>query len=349
MAEPTGTIEPINSFDQSFMDRIYNYINQPLNTEDPIQNLVSGVADFIPGLSTELAKRRGDKVGEALSYLDYIGAGGTKLALSPFLIARRKQIQQTLKTFDEDPILKGNENVRASLKKELDKINKTEADELKLKEQYEGFVKDPTKFGKKQPTKEIADATKKTGRKPMSTDELATQIRRNEEAGTPFMFRGERGIASLPNKPTYLTNSPLDSRLPEFSKQSLKVLQPKFNKVLDVDNIPADVDQLLTNREMYRGRPSRTGGANQMDFDIDRIRGNIRDSANKTPSSINRDTTKFFQDEGYDALRFPPRKFTGESDTYISLDPVNNLDLFEEISPSLVDDLIRELTRNQMK
>ena len=37
-------------------------------------------------------------MGEALSYLDYLGAGGAKLALSPFLIARRKEIQQTLKT-----------------------------------------------------------------------------------------------------------------------------------------------------------------------------------------------------------------------------------------------------------
>ena len=76
MAEPTGTIEPINPFNQSFMDRIYNYINQPLNTEDPLQNLVSGAAEFIPGISTELAKRRGDKFGEDLSYLDYLGAGG---------------------------------------------------------------------------------------------------------------------------------------------------------------------------------------------------------------------------------------------------------------------------------
>jgi len=349
MAEPTGTIEPINPFNQSFIDRIYNYINQPLNTEDPLQNLVSGVAEFIPGISTELAKRRGDKFGEALSYLDYLGGGGAKLALSPFLIARRKEIQQTLKTFDEDPILKGNESVKNSLKKELDQINKAEAEELRIKEQYEGFVKDPTKFGKKQPTKELADATKKTGRKPMSVDEIATQIRRNEEAGTPFMFRGERGIASLSNKPTYLAADALDPRLPEFSKKSLKILQPKFNKVLDVDNMPSDIDQLLTNREMYRSRPSRVGGENQMDFDIDRIRGNIKDSVNKTPSSINKETTDFFQKEGYDALRFPPRRFKGEGDTYISLDPLNNLSEFENVSPDVIQDLIRELARNQMK
>ena len=113
--------------------------------------------------------------------------------------------------------------------------------------------------------------------------------------------------------------------------------------------MPSRIDEILTNIEMLGGRPSRTGGANQRDFDIERIRGNIRDSANKTPSSIDKGTTKIFQDEGYDALRFPPRGFKGESDTYISLDPANNLKLFENVSPDMVDDLIRELARNQMK
>jgi hypothetical protein len=100
---------------------------------------------------------------------------------------------------------------------------------------------------------------------------------------------------------------------------------------------------------MYRSRPSRVGGENQMDFDIDRIRGNIKDSVNKTPSSINKETTDFFQKEGYDALRFPPRRFKGEGDTYISLDPLNNLSEFENVSPDVIQDLIRELARNQMK
>ena len=197
MAEPTGTIEPIAPFDQSFMDRIYNYINQPLNTEDPLQNLVENVADFIPGLSTALARKRGDTMGEALSYLDYLGIGGAKIALSPFLIARRKEIQQALKTFDEDPILRGNESVRTSLKKELDQINKQEAEELRIAKQYEEFQKDPTKFGKKQPKKEIADATKKTGNIPktmlrdMQQDYIKAQKSPTE---IPKMLRDSRSM-----------------------------------------------------------------------------------------------------------------------------------------------------------
>ena len=113
------------------------------------------------------------------------GAAGAKYALTPFMIARRKEIQQTLKTFDDDPILRGNEAVRTKLKKELDNINKTEIEDLRVDNQYKGFVKDPTTFGKTNDlskiiipplttktgiratgkTAEVADATSKTGRR----------------------------------------------------------------------------------------------------------------------------------------------------------------------------------------
>jgi len=305
--------------------------------------------------------------------LTYLGGGtvkGGSLATS-FLIARTNKIKELRKLTD---LLSNETDPReiAALQRQMTKvtkdIKKIDADNVPSKKpktfdeigtkppSYQEIVERETKrisdelFGKiKQGTLELADATKKTGRKPMSVDEIATQIRRNEEAGTPFMFRGERGIASLPNKPKYLAADALDSRLPEFSKKGFEIYQPQFNKVLDVDNMPSRVDEILTNIEMRGGRPSRTGGANQRDFDIERIRGNIRDSANKTPSSIDKGTTKIFQDEGYDALRFPPRRFKGESDTYISLDPANNLKLFENVSPDMIDDLIRELARNQMK
>jgi len=147
MAEPTGTIEPIPPGEQGIAEMFFNYINQPLNTEDPLQNLVSGASRMIPGISTALARREGDMTGEMLSYLDLLGGGAAK-ALTPLMIARRKEIQQALKTFDEDPILRGNESVRTSLKKELDQINKQEAEELRLDKQFEGFVKDPTTFNK---------------------------------------------------------------------------------------------------------------------------------------------------------------------------------------------------------
>lgn len=471
MAEPTGTIEPINPFNQSFMDRIYNYINQPLNTEDPLQNLVSGAAEFIPGISTELAKRRGDKFGEALSYLDYLGAGGAKLALSPFLIARRKEIQQTLKTFDEDPILKGNETVRDSLKKELDQINKTEAEELRIKQQYDEFVKDPTKFGKKQPTKEIADSTKKTGRnepvpKDMLRDMQADYIKsrkgpteippvlydrrsiddealdfdkailRGDYKRTPNnpdlleltnknmvtnsrnvtgygkyldnpnklkelklatgpdlrystqqdptliqdafsgqypelnrLFHGssERGIKSLEipkrlfddaGKEIITKNStggiysvvdPADPRFKQFAKGYVSkggtgsgyVLEPNFKKPLDMGDIPDDMLSILKDMQMYRARPSR-GGPKKLDFDIDSVLQGNRMLGGRAPSIIDKEFADIFTKEGYDALRFPPRRKGPERSTLVSLDP-RNLKIVDEVPYEELGDYIRAL------
>jgi len=192
MAEATGTIEPTPP--STLMDRIYNYMNQDYNLRDELQlnsrkqpeqelkpamnPLLQGIFNLLGGglegaipndpvieslvkggqFATELIK---DPLNFTLAGKGFAGA---KMALTPFMIARRKEIQQTLKTFDKDPILKGNESVRTSLKKELDRINKTEAEDLRIAKQYDEFVKDPTKFGKSQPTKEVADATSKIGR-----------------------------------------------------------------------------------------------------------------------------------------------------------------------------------------
>lgn len=57
----------------------YNYIEgDPLAQQvfggDPLKKLLRFASEFVPGINTELAQRRGDKVGEALSYLDALGA-----------------------------------------------------------------------------------------------------------------------------------------------------------------------------------------------------------------------------------------------------------------------------------
>ena len=87
-------IEPIPP--TSLGDRVLDYLDQPLNTEDPIQNLASGVAEFIPGLSLALARRRGDKLGEYLSYLDFIPGGGIPAEAVTF-VAKRKKLLNDLK------------------------------------------------------------------------------------------------------------------------------------------------------------------------------------------------------------------------------------------------------------
>jgi len=182
-----------------------NNRKQPEQELKPAMNpLLQGIFNLLGGglegaipndpVIESLVKAGGFFKEQANDPFNYLGGGtvkGAKIALTPFMIARRKEIQQTLKTFDDDPILRGNEAVRTKLKKELDNINKTEIEDLRVDNQYKGFVKDPTTFGK---TSQVADATSKTGRKaPKQTevptaftreiDDLATQIRRQEAAG----------------------------------------------------------------------------------------------------------------------------------------------------------------------
>jgi len=182
-----------------------NNRKQPEQELKPAMNpLLQGIFNLLGGglegaipndpVIESLVKGGGFFKEQANDPFNYLGGGtvkGAKIALTPFMIARRKEIQQTLKTFDDDPILRGNEAVRTKLKKELDNINKTEIEDLRVDNQYKGFVKDPTTFGK---TSQVADATSKTGRRaPKQTevptaftreiDDLATQIRRQEAAG----------------------------------------------------------------------------------------------------------------------------------------------------------------------
>ena len=182
-----------------------NNRKQPEQELKPAMNpLLQGIFNLLGGglegaipndpVIESLVKAGGFFKEQANDPFNYLGGGtvkGAKIALTPFMIARRKEIQQTLKTFDDDPILRGNEAVRTKLKKELDNINKTEIEDLRVDNQYKGFVKDPTTFGK---TSQVADATSKTGRRaPKQTevptaftreiDDLATQIRRQEAAG----------------------------------------------------------------------------------------------------------------------------------------------------------------------
>ena len=92
MAErPESTIAPIPPSSSPVLDRFYDYLNQPLRTEDPLKNLLSGIAEFVPGISTELAIRRGDDLGQALSYLDVLGGGGTGVKLGSIFLLERKR------------------------------------------------------------------------------------------------------------------------------------------------------------------------------------------------------------------------------------------------------------------
>ena len=141
MAEqPKSTISPTMP-SSGVLERLLDYIDQPLNTEDPIQNLVSGVAPYVPGISTALARRQGNTMDEALSYLDVVGGGALKGSL--FLVKRKKELEKAIKDIDTgaDPILSKNPFTRISLVEELFKVKKQLDDQLQKNIGYEEMLK----------------------------------------------------------------------------------------------------------------------------------------------------------------------------------------------------------------
>jgi hypothetical protein len=352
MAEPTpdvGTIEPIPYSSTPLMDRIYNYINQPLNTEDPLQNIVENVADFIPGLSTELARRRGDKLGEALSYLDYIpGGGGIDMAatiLSKYqrkradIIKRLKREQKIQETADATERA-GSVKEEVRLIKQLKKLDAEEAKRA-AKFRIEGDYVPPKGYTYKAPPEGALFRGDKSGMKNFDITDTSD-------------FTPSSGIYSLID--------PTDPRFKRFAegmpsrggKGSGYVIKPNFENTLDIDNIPPDFLKKLENMDLFRNRPSRdlTGGIGDLyskkrtDFQLDTILRGGPGSINKTPSGLSQDIADIFTKEGYDSLRFPPRAMKGESDTIISLNP-KNLDIIDEIPYDQLDDFIRQLLSGQ--
>jgi len=149
--QQTQEIKPLSLLD-SPRTSFFDYINNPIKTEDPLKNLLAGaigtdermgLGDFIPGISQALARRRGDKLGEALSYLDYIPGGGVapdvitamSAALSKYQkkradiikrLKREKTIQQ--KSVNDPVEIAGSIKEEARLKKQLKKLDAEEAE-----------------------------------------------------------------------------------------------------------------------------------------------------------------------------------------------------------------------------
>jgi hypothetical protein len=105
MARPESIAAPTNPRfgDNGLMSLYLDYIQgdptaQQVTGGDPLKKALRGISEFIPGLSTELAQRRGDGFGEALSYLDVLGpagAGAKGAAMaSVFLIARQEELKR---------------------------------------------------------------------------------------------------------------------------------------------------------------------------------------------------------------------------------------------------------------
>jgi hypothetical protein len=130
MARPESIAAPTNPRfgDNGLMSLYLDYIQgdptaQQVTGGDPLKKALRGISEFIPGLSTELAQRRGDGFGEALSYLDVLGpagAGAKGAAMaSVFLIARQEELKRLLKAIETDPLIKGNQQLKNKYEKEI--------------------------------------------------------------------------------------------------------------------------------------------------------------------------------------------------------------------------------------
>tara|TARA_R100000988_G_scaffold103733_1_gene84525 strand:+ start:593 stop:1573 length:981 start_codon:yes stop_codon:yes gene_type:complete len=326
MATPESIAAPREITELNPLMDLLNELNPALQN-DPVFQKISGAGGFLR-----------DLIEDPFNYLGG-GAGAGLKGASVFLLARRAELEDLIKAVDTDPLLKGNQGLKKSYKKELDEVNQKIAENAKLKTQADELMADPSKVGVSLKSEnDIA--------------ELATQIRRNEKAGTPLLFHGSnKGIGSLQDRLMYLSENATDPRFASYAKNKGLVMNPSFSKTLDVDNIPPKMDQVLTNLEMYRGRPSR-GTPTKLDFDLDILRGNMQGIPNKVPPAMSKELAEVFTDQGYDALKFPPRTsklMKDETSTYVALDPANTLKVFDELEPEQIPDLIQELLRNKFE
>ena len=90
----------------------YNYIEgdplaQQVSGGDPLKKLLRFASEFVPGINTELAQRRGDKVGEALSYLDALGAASLPIKAGARKAGARLQRAKDMGFNIENPVYHG--------------------------------------------------------------------------------------------------------------------------------------------------------------------------------------------------------------------------------------------------
>lgn len=328
MATPESIAAPIEITELNPLMDLLRELNPALQN-DPVFQKISGAGEFLRNL-----------IEDPFNYLGGGAGAGAKLAIPPLIAKFDKQLKKL--KFDYDREMRNAQGSDGSaaltaadkIKKKMDAVERKRSAAI-VKEQ----AKTPA------PVQGELDLTNKI-------DDLATQIRRNEKAGTPLLFHGSnKGIGSLQDRLMYLSENATDPRFASYAKNKGLVMNPNFSKTLDVDNIPPKMDQVLTNLEMYRGRPSR-GTPTKLDFDLDILRGNMKGIPNKLPPSMSKELAEVFTDQGYDALKFPPRTsklMKDETSTYVALDPANTLKVFDELEPEQIPDLIQELLRNKFE
>lgn len=390
----------------------YQTAQNILQIVDPYQQ--GGVGEYLPGFSTDLARERNDPLGEALSYLDLIPGGGAAVkGASVFLLARKTQLENTLKTMDADPLLKGNQQLKNSTQKELDKVNKEITENARLKTQADEMIADPSKFGVSDDLGEVVRDSYIASRKgPTNIPEIVRDNRTLDETANAIdeaikrgdfiktsegvqitkgvdeglnvvlnpgersalnlsldrfdkrLFHGsdapglEKGLGSLKlfddAGALYLAGDKADPRLSGFAafdktgtgQGSVYTIKPTFKKTFDTPGVkdynkPEEMDYI---REYLKSKnkDQATQGLMGIKQAITPLK-NYRIGTH-VPPQVDREFADFFQDMGYDSLRFRgtnrsldvnPKTglpYRDQSETIMSLTPEDSLEILNEMS-----------------
>ena len=356
MATPESIAAPIeNRFgDSGLMDRYLDFIQgdataQQVTGGDPLKKALRGISEFIPGISTALAERRGDKFGEALSYLDYLGPGGAGLkGASLFLLARKAELEKLIKAVDTDPLLKGSPGLKNSYTKELDEVNQKIASDAKLKTQADEMMADPSKFG-------IVDNVKSGERTTQNLNLDRPHNRLYHGSNAPGL---DRGLGSLNLQgdagALYMTREKSDPRLSGFAafdknstgQGSVYTIKPTFDRTFDTPGVKGydKPDEMEYIREYLKSKnkDQATRGLLGIKQAITPLK-NYRIGTH-VPPQVDKEFSDFFQDMGYDSLRFRgtnrsldinPKTgypYPDQSETIMSLNPEKSLEIMDEMS-----------------
>jgi len=317
----------------------YQTAQNILQTVDPYQQ--GGVGEYLPGFSMDLARERNDPLGETLSYLDLIPAGGAvikgaaNMAVIPLIAKYNDDIKKL--RFDHRREMRNADGGDGQFA--IDAANKIERKIKTLTNKRDkaiSNIKDPgERKAAELSTINIFHGSPVTDiEKGIGTLKLPKEL---NYLKTGQRYPSSGGIYSVIN--------PADPRLKSFSeKGSAYRINPNFNRTLDIENMPSDVRGSLGDMLQYIARPSRDTGKNmplkRMQYQLDTMLHGGKGSVNKTPAQFSEDIANELIKKDYDSILFPPRNFKGEGETVLALNP-EALNITGEIPVNELDDFIR--------
>lgn len=144
----------------------------------------------------------------------------------------------------------------------------------------------------------------------------------------------------------YLMDKFIDPRLKQFARGmpsrggpgSAYITEPNFKNMLTVGDTSKQMDKLLKNLEINLSQKNLIEPA----FQVKELRKNVVG----IPTSFTKSASEGLRNIGIDAIKIPnKRRGVDNSDTFISLNPRENLNILDEVPYENIDELIKELMK----